>query len=78
MRLQWKVEKQSSRGNELVKPLDIIKPVCSSNASKRNVCNASSVSQIIKPLNVSKTVYTNNTTGHNVYKVSSVSQLVQP
>ena len=31
------------------------KPVCSSNATKRNV-NVSSVSQLIKPLNVSKSV----------------------
>ena len=68
----------ASRVSELVKPLNIRKPVCSSKATKSNVCNASSVSKLIKPSNVSKTVCYNNTTGLIVCKVSSVSQLVKP
>ena len=48
--------------SELVKPLNISKPVCSSNATKRNVCNTSSVSQLIKPWSVSKPVCSSRTT----------------
>ena len=47
----------ASSVDKLVKPLDISKPVCSSNATKRNVYNASSVGQLIKPLNVSKSAF---------------------
>ena len=61
--------KQTSSTNE---------PLCSSKASKRNFCNASSVSKLIKPLNISKTVCSNNTIGFNVCQISSVSQLVKP
>ena len=32
--------------SELVKLLSVSKPVCSSNATKRNVCNASSVNSL--------------------------------
>ena len=39
----------ASSVSELVKPLNVSKPVCSNNATKRNICNASSVSQLIKP-----------------------------
>ena len=39
----------ASSVSELVKPLNVSKPVCSNNAIKRNICNASSVSQLIKP-----------------------------
>ena len=39
----------ASSVSELVKPLNVSKPVCSSNATKRNVCNTNSVSQRIKP-----------------------------
>ena len=46
----------ASSGSELIKPLNVSKPVCSSNAAKSNICNASSMSQCIKPLNVSKPV----------------------
>ena len=45
---------------ELVKSLNVSSPVCSSNATKCNVCNVSSVSQFIKPLMVSKPVCSNN------------------
>ena len=38
------------------------KPVYSSNATKRNVCNASNVCQFIEPLNVSKLVCSYNAT----------------
>ena len=44
----------ASTVSELLKPLNVSKPVCSSNATKRNFCNASSVRERIKPLNVSK------------------------
>ena len=40
----------ASSVSELVKPLNVSKTVCSGNATKRNVCNTSSVSQCIKPL----------------------------
>ena len=51
---------------ELVKPISVSKPVCSSNSSKRNVCNASNVSQRIKSLNVSKPVYSSETTKRKI------------
>ena len=40
--------------SELVKPLNVSKPVCYSNATKRNVWNASSVS---KPLSFSNSTF---------------------
>ena len=46
----------ASSVSELLKPLNGSKSVCSSNATKRHVCNASNVSQRVKPLNISKTV----------------------
>ena len=64
--------------SELVKPLNISKPFCSSNATKRNICNASSVSQLIKPLNVRKTFCSSKATKRNACNVSSVSQLIKP
>ena len=64
--------------NELVKPVNISKPVCSSNATQRNVCNASSVSQLIKPLNVSKPVYSSKAAKCNVCNAGSVSKLIEP
>ena len=35
--------------SELVKPLNVSKPVCSNNVTERNVCKVSSVSQLVKP-----------------------------
>ena len=67
----------ASSVSELVKPLNVSKPLCSSKVSNRNVCNTSSVGKLIKPLNASKTVCS-NTTRCNVCKVSSFSQLVKP
>ena len=59
-------------------PLNVSKPVCSSNATKRNVCNASSASRLINPLNFSKRVFSSNKTKRNVCNAISVSQLVKP
>ena len=59
-------------------PLNVSKPVCSSNPTKRNICNTNNVSQLVKPLNVRKTACFNNATERNICKVSSVSQLIQP
>ena len=67
----------TSSVGELVKPLNISKPVCSSKATKRNVCNAIRVSKLTIPLNVSKIACSNNTTRRNACKVSSVNQLVK-
>ena len=61
----------------LVKPLNVSKPVCSSNITKRNVCNTNSVSQRIKPLNVSKPVCSSKTTKRNVCNGSNVSQFTK-
>ena len=55
-----------------------VKPVCSSNATQRNVFNASSVSQFIKPLNVSKPVCSSKETKRNVCNANSVSQFTKP
>ena len=63
--------------SELIKPLDISYPVCSSNATKRNVCNVSSVSQFIKSLNVSKHVCSSKATKRNVCNASSVSRFTK-
>ena len=68
----------ASSVSELFKPLNVSKPVCSSNATKRNVCNANSVSQRIKPLNVSKPVCSSKTTKRNVCNASNVSQFTKP
>ena len=65
----------ASSVSELVKPLNYSKPVCSSNATQRNVCNYSSVIQLTKPLNISKPVLFNNVC--NVRNVSCYSQLVK-
>ena len=56
------------------------KPVCFSNATKRNVCNTSSVSQLIKPLNVTKSVCSSKETKCNLCNASSssVSKLIKP
>ena len=64
--------------SELFKPLNVSEPVCSSNTTKCNFCNASSASQLIKPFNFSKRVCSSNTNKHNVCNTSSVSQLVNP
>ena len=68
----------ASSVSELVKPLNNSKPVCSSNATQCNVCNASSVSQLIKPLHVSKPVCSSKATKCNVCNASSVSKLIKP
>ena len=64
--------------SELVGPLNVCKAVCSSNANKCNVCNASITSQLIKTLNLSKRGFSNNATKRSVCKTNSVSQLVEP
>ena len=68
----------ASSVSELLKPLNVSKPVCSSNATKRNFCNASSVTERIKPLNVSKPVCSSKTTKRNVCNASNVSQFTKP
>ena len=68
----------ASSVSELVKPLNVSKPVCYSNATKRNACNGSSVSQRIKPLNVSKPVSSSKTTKRNVCNASNVIQFTKP
>ena len=67
----------ASSVSELVKPLNNSKPVCSSNATQRNVCNACSVSQLIKPLNVSKPVCSSKETKRNVCNANSVGQFTK-
>ena len=64
--------------SEVVKPLNVSKPVSSSNATKRNDCNASSVSRLIKLLNFSKPVFSSNTTKYNVCNNSRVCQFLKP
>ena len=64
--------------SKLVKPVNNSKPVCSSNATQRNACNAGSVSQLIKPLNVSKPVCSSKETKRNVCNANSVSQFTKP
>ena len=68
----------ASSVSELIKPLNNSKPVSSSNATQRHVCNASSVSQLIKPLNVSKSVCSIKATKRNVCNANSVSQFIKP
>ena len=57
----------ASSVSELVKP-----------STKRNVCNASNVSQFTKPLNVSKPLCSSKATKHNVCNAISVIQLIKP
>ena len=64
--------------SELIKPLNNSKPLCSSNATQHNVCNASSVSQLIKPLNVSKPVCSSKAPKRKVCNANSVSQFTKP
>ena len=68
----------TSSVSELIKPLNLSKPVCSSNAPKCNICNASSVSQLIKPLNVSRLVCSSKATECNICNASSVSHFTKP
>ena len=68
----------ASSVSELVKPFNNSKPVCSSNATQCNVCNASSVSQLIKPLNFSKPLCSSKATKRNLCYASSVSKLIKP
>ena len=68
----------ASSFSEVVKPLNVSKPVCSSNATKRNDCNTISVSRLFKPLNLSKPVFSSNTTKYNICNTSSVCQFLKP
>ena len=68
----------ASSVSELVKPLNFSTPVCSINATKRNVCNVSNVSQLTKPLNVSKFLCSSKVTNRNVCNTNSVSKLIKP
>ena len=68
----------ASSVSKLVKPLNISKPICSSNAAKGNVCNASSVSQFTKPLTVSKPLCSSKATKRNACNTSSVGKLIKP
>ena len=61
-----------------MKPLNVSKPAFSSKTTKRNVCNASNVSQFTKPLNVSKPLCSSKVTNRNVCNTSSVSKLIKP
>ena len=60
-----------------MKPLNVSKPAFSSKTTKRNVCNASNVSQFTKPLNVSKPLCSSKVTNRNVCNTSSVSKLIK-
>ena len=55
-----------------------VKAVCSSNVSKQNDCNVSSVSNFVKPLTVSKSVCSTIVSKSNIYNVSIVSQHIKP
>ena len=68
----------TSSACELMKPLNVSKPVCSSNATKPNVCNTSSSSELIKLLKVSKPVSSSNATKCKVCNTNSLSHLVKP
>ena len=63
---------------ELVKPLIVSSPVCSSNAAKRNVCNVSSTSKLVKSLSLSQRICSSNTTKCDVCNASSLSQHFKP
>ena len=68
----------ASSVSQFIKPLNNSKPVFSSKATKRNVCNANSVSQFTKPLNVSKPLCSSKATKRNVCNASSISKLIKP
>ena len=55
-----------------------VKAVCSSNVSKQNACNVSSVSKLVKPLTVSKPVCSTIESKSNICNASIVSQHVKP
>ena len=55
-----------------------VKAVCSSNVSKQNDCNVSSVSKLVKPLTVSKPVCLTIVSKSNICNASIVSQHVKP
>ena len=55
-----------------------VKAVCSSNVSKQNDCNVSSVSKLVKPLTVSKPVCLTIVSKSNICNLSIVSQHVKP
>ena len=52
--------------------------MCSSNVSKQNDCNVSSVSKLVKPLTVSKPVCSTIISKSNIWHASIVSQHVKP
>ena len=66
----------ASSVSELVKRLNVSKPICSNNAAERNVCKVRSVSQLVKPI-FSNLVRSINVTKGNVRNNSSVSQLAK-
>ena len=68
----------TSSVSELVKPLNVSTPVCSINATKRNVCNVSNVSQFTKSLNDNKPLCSSKVTNRNVCNTSSVIKLIKP
>ena len=55
-----------------------VKAVCSSNVSKQNDCNVSSVSKPVKPLTVSKPVCSTTVSKSNICNASIVSQHAKP
>ena len=55
-----------------------VKAVCSSNVSKQNDCNVSSVSKLVKPLTVSKSVCSTIVSESNICNANIVSQHVKP
>ena len=55
-----------------------VKAVCSSNVSKQNNCNVSSVSKLVKPLTVGKLVCSTIVSKSNICSASIVSQHVKP
>ena len=55
-----------------------VKAVCSSNVSKQNACNVSSVSKLVKPSTVSKPVCSTIVSKSNTWNASIVSQHVNP
>ena len=63
--------------SQLIKPLNVSKPVYSSKATKCNVCNASSVSQLTNPSNVSKSICSSKATKRNVCNTSSVCKRIK-
>ena len=73
------VSKQNARDissvSKLVKPLTVSKPVCSTFASKGNICNTS---HHVKPLNVSKSMNSCNVRNRNVHIAHSLTHHNQP